>query len=175
METSIPGIYAPGDLNGRKMLAHAAFRMGETAAHNASVYVKGSGTAVTADMKNVPSVVYSVPEAASVGMSETEASSSYDVVTGNFPLSVNGRALAVSAPEGFIKVVADRRYGEILGVQIVGHGASEIINEAAALMEMEITVHELSEIIHGHPTVSEALMEAAADSLGKCIHLPPKK
>jgi dihydrolipoamide dehydrogenase len=179
METSIKGIYAPGDVNGRKMLAHAAFKMGEVAAVNAAKYagVKSAETAeapVKADMRYVPSVVYSVPEVASVGMSEAEAAEKGSISVGTFPLAANGRALSAGATEGFIKVIIDAKYGEILGVHIVGLGASEIINEAASLMAMEITAHEVAEIIHGHPSVSEAFMEAAADALGKCIHLPPK-
>ncbi|MBI9103808.1 MAG: dihydrolipoyl dehydrogenase [Spirochaetales bacterium] len=175
MKTSVAGIYAPGDVNGRKMLAHAAFKMGEVAAVNAAAYagVKNCKGREKADMRFVPSVVYSIPEVASVGMTEAEAGEKHEISVGTFPLSANGRALAAGAPEGFVKVIAERTYGEILGVHIAGHGASEIINEAAALMAMEITVHEVSEIIHGHPTVSEAFMEAAADCLDKCIHLPP--
>jgi len=176
METSVKGIFAPGDVNGRKMLAHAAFKMGETAAVNAAKHAGGTGSpSIKADMRFVPSVVYSVPEVASVGLSEKEAAEQASIAVGYFPLAANGRALAAGAPEGFVKVIADARYGEMLGVHIVGHGASEIINEAAALMAMEITVHEVAEIVHGHPSVSEAFMEAAADCLGKCIHLPPKK
>ena len=178
MQTSLEGVYAPGDVNGRRMLAHAAFKMGEVAAINAAGYAgvnTGVDAPAEADMRFVPSVVYSVPEAASVGLTETEAAKDFQTAVGTFPLAVNGRALAVGAAEGFVKVIADAEYGEILGVHIVGYGASEIINEAAALMAMEITVHELSEIIHGHPSVSEALMEAAADCLGRCIHLPPGK
>ena len=130
---------------------------------------------VKADLRYVPAVVYSVPEVASVGLSEAEAADQGAISVGSFPLAANGRALSAGAPEGFIKVIIDAKYGEILGVHMVGLGASEIINEAAALMAMEITAHEVAEIIHGHPTVSEAFMEAAADALGKCIHLPPKK
>lgn len=180
METSVKGVFAPGDVNGRKMLAHAAFKMGEAAAVNAAKHAGVSSIEVNehapvkADMRYVPAVVYSVPEVASVGLSEKEAADKSAIATGYFPLAANGRALAAGATEGFVKVIADARYGEILGVHIVGHGASEIINEAAALMAMEITVHEVAEIVHGHPSVSEAFMEAAADCLGKCIHLPPK-
>lgn len=176
METSVSGIFAPGDVNGTKMLAHAAFKMGEVAAVNAAEYagVKTGEGKQKADLSFVPSVVYSVPEVASVGLSEAEAAQAHDLAIGYFPLAANGRALASGAPEGYVKVIADSKYGEMLGVHIVGHGASEIINEAAALMAMEITVHEVAEIIHGHPSVSEAFMEAAADCLGKCIHLPPK-
>ena len=177
METSVSGIYAAGDLNGKRMLAHAAFKMGEVAAVNAAAYagIKTEEAPAAADMRFVPGVVYSVPEVAGVGLTEEEAAKEYDIAVGKFPLAVNGRALAVGATEGFVKVIADKKYGEILGVHMVGHSASEIINEAAALMAMEITVHEVSEIIHGHPTISEAFMEACADCLGKCIHLPASK
>ncbi|GHV77318.1 dihydrolipoyl dehydrogenase [Spirochaetia bacterium] len=173
METSVPGVFAPGDVNGKKMLAHAAFKMAEVAVFNA---VRGAGAAKQkADLRFVPSVVYSFPEAAAVGLTQEEAEKEGPVALGMFPLSYNGKALTADSAEGFVKILADTRYGKILGVHIVGPGAAEIINEAAALMAMEITVHELADIIHGHPTVSEALMEAAADSLGRCIHIPPKK
>ncbi len=177
METAVPGIFSVGDLNGQKMLAHAAFKMGETAAVNAAIYagLDIEEAPATADLRFVPSILYAVPEAGSVGLTEEEAGKQYDIAVGKFPLAANGRALASGAPEGFVKIIADKKYGEILGVQIVGHGASEIINEAASLMAMEITVHEVADIIHGHPTVSEAFMEAAADCLGRCIHLPPAR
>lgn len=173
METSVPGIFAPGDINGRKMLAHAAFKMAETAAANA-VAADRQGMK-KADLRFVPSVVYSFPEAAAVGLTQEEAEREGPVSVGKFPLAANGKALAAGEADGFVKVLADRKHGAILGVHIVGPGAAEIINEAAALMSMEVTVHELADIIHGHPTVSEALMEAAADCLGRCLHLPPKK
>ncbi|MDR1129019.1 MAG: dihydrolipoyl dehydrogenase [Treponema sp.] len=173
METSVPGIFAPGDINGKKMLAHAAFKMAETAAANA-VAADREGMK-KADLRFVPSVVYSFPEAAAVGLTQEEAEKEGPVAVGKFPLAANGKALAAGDAEGFVKVLADKKHGAILGVHIVGPGAAEIINEAAALMSMEITVHELAEIVHGHPTVSEALMEAAADCLGRCLHLPPKK
>lgn len=166
METSIKGVYAPGDINGVRMLAHAAFKMGETAAMNAM------GREAVLNLKNIPACVYTIPEAASVGLTEAEAKNRTDICIGRFPFSSNGRALAAGEYEGFVKIIADKSYGEILGVHILGPGAAELINEAAVLMEMEITVHELSETVHGHPTYSEAMMEAAADCLGRCIHLP---
>ncbi|MDR2766814.1 MAG: dihydrolipoyl dehydrogenase [Treponema sp.] len=172
MESSAPGIYAPGDINGKKMLAHAAFAMAEAAADNAWNRIKGAPPRKP-HLDFVPSAVYSFPEAASVGLCEEEAREKGPVLVGKFPLAANGRALASGAGEGFVKIVADPKYGEILGVHIAGQSAAEMINEAAALMAMEITVHELADIVHGHPTVSEALMEAAADALGRCIHLPP--
>jgi dihydrolipoamide dehydrogenase len=167
-ETNVVGIFAAGDVTGQKMLAHAAFKLGEIAAENAL------GAKKKADMRFVPSVVYSLPEVASVGLNEDEIPSDRPFSVGRFPLMANGRALAVGEAGGFVKVITDKKYGEVLGVHIAGPGASEIINEAAALMAMEITSHEIAEIIHGHPTIGEAFMEATADSLDKCIHLPPK-
>ena len=169
METSVPGIYAPGDINGRNMLAHAAFKMGEVAAINAM------GGNAKANLGRVPSCVYTMPEVGSVGLTEEDAKEKYDVSIGRFPFAANGRALASGEAAGFVKVIADKKYGEVLGVHIIGPNAAEMVNEAAALMEMEVTVHEIAEIIHAHPTYSEAFMEAAADSLGVCIHLPKKK
>lgn len=174
-ESSLPGVYAIGDINGQKMLAHAAYKMGERAAHNASSYLGIIDTPKEAlDLRYVPSAVYCMPEVGCVGMSEEEAAAAGKISIGRFPLSANGRALAAGAPAGFVKVIADANYGRILGVHIVGHGASEIINEAAALMAMEITVHEVADCVHGHPTVGEALAEAAADCLSHCLHLPPR-
>jgi dihydrolipoamide dehydrogenase len=149
--------------------------MAEATAENAAAQLGlVSGGRRKTELDYIPQVVYSFPEAASVGLTRTEAEKNEPVSVGKFSLAVNGRALASGNPDGFVKVVAGK-YGRILGVHMVGQGASEIINEAAALMAMEITVHELADIIHGHPTVSEALMEAAADALGRSVHLPPKK
>lgn len=176
MESSVPGIYAPGDVNGQKMLAHAAYHMGEIAAWNAVQYVSGTPQQYRdVDLSRVPSVVYSIPEIASAGLQEAELrAAGREISIGRFSLSANGRALAGGEPEGFVKVIADARYGEILGVQIAGHNASEIINEAVLAMSMEITVHELADTMHAHPSVSEALKEAAADCLGRSMHLPAK-
>ena len=168
MRTSIEGIYAPGDVNGKAMLAHAAFKMGEVAARNAM------GENEKVDLRFVPSCVYTLPEIGSVGLTEEEAGKKYDIAIGIFYFSGNGRAIASGEEEGFIKVVGDKKYGEILGVHIIGPSAAELINEAAALMASEITLEEAAEYVHGHPTYSEAFMEACADALGKCIHLPKK-
>lgn len=169
METSIPGIYAPGDVNGIKMLAHAAFRMGEIAAENA---VKGNHRKVKLDC--TPAAVYTLPEIGMVGMTEKEAREKYDINIGKFNFAGNGRAIASNETTGFVKVIASKKYGEILGVHIIGPAAAEMINEAAALMEMEITVNEVAKTIHGHPTYSEAMYEACMDVLGEAIHLPKK-
>ena len=173
MRTNIPNIYACGDLNGKLMLAHSAFKMGENAAENAV-----TGSHHKCSLNYVPSCVYTIPEAASVGLSEAQAKEKYGdrVSVGRFPFSANGRALASGETAGFIKVSVDSKYGEILGVQIFGDMATELIAEPASLMSMEITANEVADsIIHGHPTYSEAFMEACADALGRCIHLPAKK
>ncbi|NLO71507.1 MAG: dihydrolipoyl dehydrogenase [Porphyromonadaceae bacterium] len=170
METSVKGIYAPGDINGIKMLAHVAFRMGEVAADNA---VKGNHREIK--LHSAPSVVYTLPEVAMVGLTENEAREKYDIRVGRFNFAANGRALASGESSGFVKVIADNKYGEILGVHIVGPAAAEIINQASLLMEMEITVDEVVKTIYGHPTYSEALFEACADVLGEAVHLPKKQ
>ncbi len=171
METSVKGIYAPGDVNGIKMLAHVAFRMGEVAAENA---VKGNHRSVR--LFSAPSVVYTSPEVAMVGLTEEEARAKYDDIRiGRFNFASNGRALASSEAHGFVKVIADNRYGEVLGVHIIGPSAAEIITQASLIMEMEITVDEVIKTIYGHPTYSEALFEAFADVLDEAVHIPKKK
>ncbi len=170
METSVKGVYAPGDINGIKMLAHAAFRMGEVAAENAIL-----GNHREIKLETTPSAIYTIPEVGMVGLTEEEAKEKYDINVGKFAFIGNGRALASGDTTGFVKVIADKKYGEILGVHIIGQSAAEIINEASSLMAMEITVDEVIKTIHGHPTFSEALFEACADVLGEAIHLPKKK
>lgn len=171
METSVKGIYAPGDVNGIKMLAHVAFRMGEVAAENV---VKGNHRSIK--LLSAPSVVYTSPEVAIVGLTEEEARAKYDDIRiGRFNFAANGRALASSEAHGFVKVIADNRYGEVLGVHIIGPSAAEIITQASLIMEMEITVDEVIKTIYGHPTYSEALFEAFADVLGEAVHIPKKK
>jgi len=172
METSVKGIYAPGDVNGIKMLAHVAFRMGEVAAENA---VKGNHRSIK--LLSAPSVVYTLPEVAMVGLTETQAREKYgdDIRIGRFNFSANGRALASGEAEGFVKVIADNRYGEVLGVHIIGPSAAELITQASLIMEMEITVDEVVNTIYGHPTYSEAIFEAFADVLGEAVHIPKKR
>lgn len=170
METSNPNIYAPGDANGTVMLAHAAFKMAEAAAEN----VMGGSHEV--DLLTTPWAVYSYPECASVGLTEKEARRRYnDVVIGKFNFSANGRAVATGHTHGFVKVVVDKVYEELLGVHIIGPGAAEMINECSALMKLEITMSEILDTIAGHPTYSEAVYEACADSIGKAIHVPKRR
>ena len=169
METSVKGIYAPGDINGRHMLAHAAFKMGEVAAANAM------GHAELVDLSIVPSAVYLLPEIGSVGLTEAEAKKKYgEVLVGKFPFAGNGRALASGETVGMIKVIVEPKYFELVGSHIYGPAAAEMINEAAALMAAEVPADIIADTIHGHPTYSEAFMEACADALKRCIHLPKK-
>ncbi|MFZ7332694.1 dihydrolipoyl dehydrogenase [Streptococcus pluranimalium] len=170
-ETSIAGIYAPGDVNGTKMLAHAAYRMGEVAAENAM-----HGKVRKANLEFTPAAVYTHPEVAMVGMTEEDARAKYgDILIGKNSFTGNGRAIASNEDQGFVKVIADAKYHEILGVHIIGPAAAEMINEAATIMENELTVDELLLSIHGHPTFSEVMYEAFADVLGEAIHNPPKR
>ncbi|MGT2887187.1 dihydrolipoyl dehydrogenase [Streptococcus didelphis] len=170
-ETSIPGIYAPGDVNGTKMLAHAAYRMGEVAAENAM-----HGNVRKANLEYTPAAVYTHPEVAMVGITEEEARKQHgDILVGRNSFTGNGRAIASNEAHGFVKVIADAKFHEILGVHIIGPAAAEMINEAATIMEAELTVDELLLSIHGHPTFSEVMYEAFADVLGEAIHNPPKR
>ncbi|WP_027975416.1 dihydrolipoyl dehydrogenase [Streptococcus devriesei] len=170
-ETSIPGIYAPGDVNGTKMLAHAAYRMGEVAAENAL-----HGNTRKANLAFTPAAVYTHPEVAMCGITEEDARAKYgDVLIGKSSFAGNGRAIASNEAQGFVKVIADAKYHEILGVHIIGPAAAELINEASTIMENELTVDEVVQSIHGHPTFSENMYEAFADVLGEAVHNPPRR
>lgn len=169
METSIEGIYAPGDINARLMLAHSASKMAEVAVINAL------GGDEEYDPTANPSCVYTLPEVSAVGLTQSQAKEKYEnVAVGKYPFGGNGRAVASGEVEGFIKVVIDGDSKKILGVHMIGVNSAEMINEAAALIENGVTAEEAAETVHAHPTYSEAFMEACADSLGTCIHLPKK-
>ncbi len=173
LETSIPGVFAPGDINGKCMLAHAAFQMAEIAVENA---FDESGSKKEFRSRNIPAVLYGSPEAASVGWTESEAKQSGKTPkVGRFPFTANGRALAADQGSGFVKVVADAETEALLGVQMIGPSVSEIINEAAVLLSVGASVRDIAETPHGHPSCSEALQEAAADALGVAVHLPKKR
>ena len=169
MQTSVDWIYAPGDINGWNMTAHAAYMMGEIAVKNAL-----QGNKETFAIKMIPTVIYTQPEIASMGMTEEAASQKQEITIGKFRLANNGRALAYGETQGFIKVIAGKEHGEVLGVHIVSEGAGELINEVGIIMQNDLTVHEVVETIHAHPTFSEIIFEACADALGKSAHLPKK-
>lgn len=173
MRTNIPNIFAAGDINGKMMLAHTASKMGEIAAENAVL-----GTSLEVDLRYVPSCVYTIPQVASVGMTEEEAVSKYGrdaLKIGKFPFSANGRSLSCGETEGYVKVIMLEKYSEFCGVHIFGANAAEMISEPAALMNSEMTVEESADMIHAHPSFSEAFMEACGDAMGHSIHLTPKK
>jgi dihydrolipoamide dehydrogenase len=120
----------------------------------------------------VPSVTYCHPEVASIGLTEEQAKErKLDYQVGRFPLSANGRARAAGETEGFVKIIRDKKYGEILGAHIVASHASEMIHELVVARENEYTVEEVDLAIHAHPTLSEAIAEAALDSMGRVLHI----
>jgi dihydrolipoamide dehydrogenase len=165
MKSSHPSVYAVGDVVGGWQLAHVASAEGLIAAANAS------GEKEEMDYKVVPRCVYTSPEIASVGITEEEAKKQglpYKVV--KIDHAGNGKALALDEKEGFVKLIADTKYGEILGVTMVGPHVTEMIAEPSAFMHLEGTVEEMASMIHPHPTVSESVYEAAASWLGKGIH-----
>ena len=167
LQTSTAGYYAIGDVAGPPMLAHKGSREGVTVAE---LLAGQKPHAIKYD--NVPSVTYCHPEVASIGLNEDQCKEKkLDYQVGRFPFSASGRARGTGETEGFVKIIRDKKYGEILGAHIVGGHASEIIHELAVARENEYTVEEVDLAIHAHPTMSEAIAEAALDSLGKVIHI----
>ncbi|WP_026478027.1 dihydrolipoyl dehydrogenase [Alkaliphilus transvaalensis] len=166
LETNIEGIYAIGDVNGKYLLAHVASAEGLVAASNAM------GGDEVIDYKAVPSCIYSFPEIASVGLTEEEAKEKgHQVVVSKFPISANGKAMAEGESVGFVKVIADQQYGEILGTHIMAVHATDMISEAVISMELEGTAEDVAKAIHPHPTLSEIVMEAAHGITGHPIHI----
>jgi len=166
LRTNYNNIYAIGDVKGGPMLAHKAFKEGEIAAE----VIAGKSSIL--DYKCVPAVIYTEPEIASVGISEQEAKETKrDIIIGKFPFAANGRALAMMEDEGFVKIIADKDTHEILGVNIIGPNASDLISEAALAIEMGATIEDIALTIHPHPTLSEAMMEACKDAMGEPLHI----
>ena len=169
METNLPGIFAIGDVVGGVLLAHVASGEGIVAGGNAM------GNQSKIDYKAIPNCIYSLPEVASVGLSEEKAKDmGYDVSVGRFPFLANARATIMGERIGLVKILADRKTDEILGVHIVGPDATELISEASLAIKAKVTTKDLERIIHGHPTLSEALFEAAHDVHGEAIDLKKK-
>jgi dihydrolipoamide dehydrogenase len=128
------------------------------------------------DYRVVPSCTFTHPEVATVGLSETAArEAGHDVRVGAFPLQVSGRALTYGETEGMVKVVADAKYGELLGVHIIGVNASDLIHEAALAIRLEATLDDIVETIHAHPTLAESIHEATLAACGEALHLPPPR
>ena len=167
LETTAPGIYAIGDVAGPPMLAHKGSREGVVVAE---LIVGHHPQPIKYD--NVPSVTYCHPEVASIGLTEEQAKDQkLEYQVGKFPFSANGRARTAGETEGLVKIIRDKKYGEILGAHIVGGHASEMIHELAVARQNEYTVEEVDLAIHAHPTLSEAIAEAALDSMGQVIHI----
>ncbi|HEY8484680.1 MAG TPA: dihydrolipoyl dehydrogenase [Longimicrobiales bacterium] len=167
MRTNVPGIYAIGDCARPPLLAHKASHEGIVAVE----VIHGDARAAV-DYQNIPSVTYCSPEVASVGLTEDQARErGYDVEVGVFPWSANGRARTAGETEGFVKVIRDKRYSEVLGAHIVGPHASELIGEFVVGRHLETTAEELERAMHPHPTLSEAIAEAALAALGRAIHI----
>ncbi len=169
METTLPGIYAIGDLSGKTQLAHVAMAEGEVAAENAT------GQEAHMSYAAFPRPVYTFPEIASVGLTEAQArEQDPGAKVGTMPWVANGKALAADATEGFIKVIVGS-YGEILGAAIIGPDATNLITEYTLAMHGELTVSEINETIHPHPTLSEALREAVLAADKRAIHFYQRK
>jgi len=166
-QTSVPGIFAIGDIVPGPALAHVASAEGiicveKIAGHHPEPL----------NYQNIPGCTYAQPEIASVGMTEKEAKEKgYDVLVGKFPFSASGKASAAGAKDGFVKVIFDKKYGEWLGAHMIGANVTEMIAEVVVARKLETTGHEIIKAVHPHPTMSEAIMEAAAAAYGEVIHL----
>ena len=167
LRTNVPGVYAIGDLIGGMMLAHKATKEGEIVAE----VIAGHKAAF--DVRTIPAVVFTDPEISSTGLTEDEAKAQghTELKVGKFPFAALGRALSVNDTDGFVKVIADAKTGELLGVHIAGNGGSDLISEATLAIEMGAVADDLRLTIHPPPTLSEAMMEAAAASQGEAIHI----
>ena len=167
METSVKGLYAIGDMAGPPLLAHKAMAEGVVAAEA----IAGRDPRPV-DYTNVPSCTYCRPQIASIGLTEARArENGREVTVGKFPFTASGKAVALGETDGFVKVVADKPSGELLGVHIVGPEATEIIHEFAVGRTLEATLEEMIHTIHAHPTLSEAALEATLGALGQAIHI----
>ncbi len=165
--TNVPGIYAIGDVTPGPALAHVASAEGITCVEKIAGHHPQP-----IDYNNIPSCTYCIPEVASVGMTEAQAKEKgYEVKVGKFPFSASGKASAAGDKSGFVKLIFDAKYGELLGGHMIGNNVTEMVAELVALRKLETTGHEIIKAIHPHPTMSEAVMEAAAAAYGEVIHI----
>jgi dihydrolipoamide dehydrogenase len=169
LETNVPNHYCIGDANGLSMLAHAASAQGVTAAENALGHSAAWNPAI-------PSAVYTFPEVAAVGMTQQEATAAgLPISIGRFPLGHLGKAMAARHTDGFVKMIRHRETDQLLGVHMIGHNATECIAAATGLLQQQVSMHDVAETVWAHPTIGEAIKEAAEDALGMGLHLPPRK
>ncbi len=166
-KTNVPGIYAIGDIVHGPALAHVASAEGIICVEK----IAGKDV-IPLDYNNLPACTYTSPEIASVGFTEDSAKKAgYEIKVGKFPYSASGKASAAGAKEGFIKLIFDARYGELLGAHMIGANVTELIAEIVVARKLECTAHEIIKSVHPHPTMSEAIMEAAAAAYGEVIHI----
>ncbi|MCP8967396.1 dihydrolipoyl dehydrogenase [Ectobacillus ponti] len=166
MQTSIPHIYACGDVIGGVQLAHVAFHEGTVAALNAC------GQEAEVNYRAVPRCVYTSPEIAGVGLTEKQARDTYgEIRVGEFPFAANGKALILNQPIGKVKVIIEPHHQEILGVSIVGPHATELIGQGSVMLQAELTVDSMQDFIAAHPTLSEAIQEALLSAIGHAVHV----
>ena len=166
-KTSADGIYAIGDVIGAPWLAHKASHEGVVLAE----MLAGDNPAPV-NYENIPGCTYCSPEIASVGYTEKAArEAGYEIKVGKFPFSASGKASAAGAKDGFVKVIFDAKYGEFLGAHMIGANVTEMIAEVVVARKLETTGMDIVKSVHPHPTMSEAIMEAAADAYGEVIHL----
>ena len=166
-ETNMPGYYAIGDCVPGQALAHVASAEGIICVEK----IAGENPQPL-DYGNIPGCTYCAPEIASVGLTEKAAKDAgYEIKVGKFPFSASGKAKAAGHSDGFVKVIFDAKYGEWLGCHMIGANVTEMIAEAVAARKLETTGHEIVKTVHPHPTMSEAVMEAAAAAYGEVIHL----
>jgi dihydrolipoamide dehydrogenase len=163
----VPGIWAIGDVTGKLLLAHLASAQGILCADALA------GRQVNPiNYQNVPHATYCQPQVASFGLSEAQAKASgKEIKVGRFPFQANGKALGLGETTGFIKIISDAKYGEILGAHIIGPEASELLPELTLAQQMELTAEEIARNIHAHPTLSEVVMEAAEAVEGQSINI----
>ena len=167
MQTNVAGIWAIGDVTGKLMLAHVGSAMGIIAAEN----IAGAET-TTLDYEMMPRATYCHPQIASFGLTEAQAKErGYNIKVGRFPFQANGKALGLGDYAGFVKIVVDEKYGEILGAHMIGPEVTELLPELTLAHLMELTPHEIARNVHAHPTLSEVLMEAAHGAEGSPIHI----
>jgi dihydrolipoamide dehydrogenase len=164
--TNVEGIYAIGDVSGPPLLAHKATKEGEVVAEVIA------GHKAEMDWVGMPGAIFTDPEIASVGITEAQAKEQgIDLCIGKFPFAALGKAMAMRETDGFVKVLADKKSHQVLGVHIVGPEASAMISEAALALEMAAFLEDIMLTVHPHPTLGEAIMEAAGNALGQAIHI----
>jgi len=165
-QTNVPGIYAIGDCSSARMLAHKAMKEGEVVAEVIA------GRKAAKDWVAVPAAIFTDPEIATAGLSEVQARKrGIDVSVGRFPFAALGRAMALNETDGFVKVIAEATTHKILGFQIVGPEAADLISEGALALEMHALAQDIGATMHPHPTLGEGMMEAALSALGQAIHI----